>query len=64
MGLIRRRWKLTKYSLVTGRPIEPEAPENAGRRYWRHRTAVAEALRLNVILRSGGFSQRYYVEKV
>lgn len=58
--LPKRRWVLVKFSLLSGKDIP--VPD-LRREYWMARSAVRERNRLNHILVSSGFPQRYRVER-
>ena len=64
MGLsLRRRWRVAKYSKITGNLLPTSAPE-AARRFWTEAGAFKEVLRLETIANRTGLPYEYQVERI
>lgn len=58
-----RRYRVVKYSKVTGNMLPTSAPE-AQRRFWTERGALQESRRLNRIAWKSGLPYRFQAERV
>lgn len=62
MVLMLKRWRIVKYSKITGNLLPTSAPE-ATRRFWTRAGAVVEADRLGTVAHRHSMPYRYEVEK-